>query len=158
MKALSKAASQVLDTITAGLLPLAHPDATARRIGPENGPFMQVVVERLDAQTYSVAHYGTQNGDAMRDPEMVFAAFPDGQGGTLWYALSYRNDYVGSEQTSAEIIRDARGGVAGFNVRERLHRDHTRFATVWMRNIKAQHAHALVALRRQSTASLTVQQ
>ena len=44
----------------------------------ENPPFLALVVEALDESgplglpAISVAHYGKQNGDPMRDPEMCF--------------------------------------------------------------------------------------
>jgi len=46
----------------------------------ENLPYMALVIEAtpepgpLGAASISVAHYGEQNGDLMRDPEMVFEA------------------------------------------------------------------------------------
>ncbi len=44
----------------------------------ENPPYMELVIEAVDESgpcglpSLSVAHYGVQNGDAMRDPEMCF--------------------------------------------------------------------------------------
>jgi hypothetical protein len=44
----------------------------------ENPPFMELVIEATDESgpcglpAISVCHYGEQNGDAMRDPEMMF--------------------------------------------------------------------------------------
>src|ERR1700689_5875436 len=44
----------------------------------ENPPYMELVIEATDESgpcglpSISVAHYGEQNGDAMRDPEMCF--------------------------------------------------------------------------------------
>jgi hypothetical protein len=44
----------------------------------ENPPFMPLVIEAVDESgpcglpALSVAHYGEQNGDLMRDPEMCF--------------------------------------------------------------------------------------
>jgi hypothetical protein len=44
----------------------------------DNSPFMELVIEAMDESgpmglpAISVAHYGRQNGDAMRDPEMCF--------------------------------------------------------------------------------------
>lgn len=46
--------------------------------GVRNPPFLDLVVEALDESgplglpAISVAHYGKQNGDPMRDPEMCF--------------------------------------------------------------------------------------
>lgn len=44
----------------------------------DNAPFMDLVIEAVGSPgpdglpVISVAHYGIQNGDAMRDPEMCF--------------------------------------------------------------------------------------
>ena len=43
----------------------------------ENSPYMALVIEATDSgpsglPAISVAHYGEQNGDLMRDPEMCF--------------------------------------------------------------------------------------
>lgn len=129
MKTLSQAASKVLDKLTEGLIQLSEDNATARRVGEKGGAFMQVVVERLDEQSYSVAHYYEQNGDLMRDPEMVFV-----KAATGWYATYFRQDSIGLEQTSAKYNPTT----GGFMVSPRTHRDHTSFANMWMRNIKAQ--------------------
>ena len=61
---------------------------------PEPGPFGFPAI--------SVAHYGEQNGDLMRDhPEMCFElAKPIG--GTL-FLDPWRNDYLGVEQWSRSI-------------------------------------------------------
>jgi hypothetical protein len=44
----------------------------------DNAPYMELVIEAMDESgpcglpAISVCHYGEQNGDAMRDPEMYF--------------------------------------------------------------------------------------
>ena len=42
----------------------------------------------------SLCHYGEQNGDLMRDPEMVFELFTHGDASAA-EPLSFRNDYMG---------------------------------------------------------------
>jgi hypothetical protein len=42
----------------------------------------------------SLCHYGEQNGDLMRDPEMVFALFTHGEAAAA-EPLSFQNDYMG---------------------------------------------------------------
>lgn len=54
-----------------------------------NPPYMDLVIEKVDRNQISVAHYGEQNGDLMRDPEVVFR-LPD------WTPLWIQQDYVGS--------------------------------------------------------------
>ena len=70
----------------------------------ENPPFMALVIEATDESgpcglpAISVAHYGEQNGDLMRDPEMCFElGFAVGAHLTPFY---FRNDYLGIEQFS----------------------------------------------------------
>ena len=48
----------------------------------ENQPYMSLVIEAMDESgpcglpAISVCHYGEQNGDPMRDPEMCFERAP----------------------------------------------------------------------------------
>jgi len=76
----------------------------------DNAPYMELVIEAMDESgpmglpALSIAHYGEQNGDLMRDPEMCFELGMAG-GAHLdpWY---WRNDYVAVEQWSRNIVRD----------------------------------------------------
>ncbi len=71
----------------------------------DNPPYMELVIEATDESgpcglpAISVAHYGKQNGDAMRDPEMCFE-LSRGAHLTPFY---WRNDYAGVEQWSRFI-------------------------------------------------------
>ena len=100
----------------------------------DNAPFMELVIEAVDESgprglpALSVAHYGEQNGDAMRDPEMLFELEPDG----ALCPYFYRNDYVGVEQWSRFID-------SGQYVSHRaLFIQHVSFAKVWDRNLQSQ--------------------
>ena len=100
----------------------------------DNAPFMELVIEAVDESgprglpVLSVAHYGEQDGDAMRDPEMCFELEADGQ----LCPYYYRNDYVGVEQWSRSID-------SGMHVTHRgLFIQHVSFAKVWDRNILSQ--------------------
>jgi hypothetical protein len=42
----------------------------------------------------SVAHYGEQNSDLMRDPEMLFEVF-ETAGSVSFRLFNFRNDYIG---------------------------------------------------------------
>src|SRR6202789_824402 len=88
----------------------------------ENPPFMALVIEATDESgpcglpAISVCHYGEQNGDAMRDPEMCFEC---GLAGGAPLNPSYsRNDYTGVEQWS-RFIPDG-----PYAYRSELHRQH----------------------------------
>jgi hypothetical protein len=67
MRTLPKAASQVLDALTAGLQV-----GQSRKVDNSGGTYMAVHVDRLSERRYSLAHYYEQNGDLVCDPDGVF--------------------------------------------------------------------------------------
>ncbi len=104
----------------------------------ENPPYMALVIEAtpepgpLGVPAISVAHYGEQNGDLMRDPEMCFElSNPLGMGWIL-SPFYFRNDYLGVEQFSRSRKGDNYVFVPG------LLREHESFARVWDKNLRAQ--------------------
>jgi len=102
----------------------------------ENAPYMALVIEATSESgpsglpAISVAHYGEQNGDLMRDPEMCFElGSADGPHLDPFY---FRNDYIGVEQWSRTIER-------GHNIHlTRLHEQHKQFAQEWDNNLRLQ--------------------
>jgi hypothetical protein len=114
-----------------------------------NEPYMRLVIEDIQIPgpdghpSLSVAHYGEQNGDAMRDPEMLFELI-EISGQIRLVPYYFRNDYIGVEQYS----RLHQDGVA--LVRPRLLHEHQRFARLWDRNLRAQGF--VEAFRRTKTA------
>jgi hypothetical protein len=101
--------------------------------------FMPLAIEHLGPSPHgaglvlvSVTHYGEQNGDAMRDPDMVFDVNPETYEVGDWRPVSFRNDYVGSYQ-EAVFVRD--GSVL---VRPGLVRELKSFARIWDSNLKEQ--------------------
>lgn len=102
----------------------------------ENLPYMALVIEALDESgplglpALSVTHYGEQNGDLMRDPEMCFELGL--RGGAHLNPFYWRNDYTGTEQWSRTIVRHHY--VHLFE----LHKQHQRFAELWDRNLRLQ--------------------
>ena len=105
----------------------------------ENEPFMRLAIEVIGgpypngAYEVSVAHYGEQNGDAMRDPEITFLV---GQSATgwEWSPLTFLNDYVGAYQAACEADTNGLQRVKD----ARLLRELQDFATQWDLNIKQQ--------------------
>ena len=102
----------------------------------DNAPYMELVIEAVDESgpcglpALSVCHYGKQNGDAMRDPEMCFElGFACGAHLEPYY---WRNDYVGVEQWS-RFIRDS-----DYCYHRQLFMQHVDFAKVWDRNLRSQ--------------------
>jgi hypothetical protein len=100
----------------------------------DNPPFMALVIEATDESgpcglpAISVCHYGEQNGDAMRDPEMLFEV-------SRWGTLNpyyWRNDYAGMEQWSRFIKGE------NYCYHTELHKQHEQFAKVWDKNLRQQ--------------------
>jgi hypothetical protein len=105
----------------------------------ENPPYMALVIEAvpepgpLGVPALSVAHYGEQNGDLMRDPEMCFELSKPPLCSAMLSAYYYRNDYMGVEQFSRY-----RGGNDYVFV-PHLYEQHQKFAELWDRNLRDQH-------------------
>ena len=102
----------------------------------ENPPYMALVIEATDESgpcglpAISVCHYGEQNGDRMRDPEMCFELGL--AGGVHLNAFYWRNDYVAIEQWS-RFIKDGH-----YCYHAQLHEQHERFAQQWDNNLRLQ--------------------
>ena len=98
----------------------------------DNAPYMELVIEAMDESgpmglpALSVAHYGEQNGDLMRDPEMCFELGPH------LSAFYFRNDHLGVEQWSRDIVRGHYVHLIA------LHEQHQRFAKIWDNNLRLQ--------------------
>ena len=106
------------------------------RLRIENPPYMALVIEALDESgpcglpAISVAHYGEQNGDAMRAPEIGFElGFARGAHLNPFY---YRNDYMSVEQWS-RFITDGH-----YAYLSQMHEQHERFAKLWDKNLREQ--------------------
>ena len=74
----------------------------------------------------AISHTGEQNGDLMRDPEMVFELHAHG----MAEPLSFRNDYMGMMQ---EVYRYDDSGKKT-HVNARLKQDLTSFTRTWFKN------------------------
>jgi hypothetical protein len=104
----------------------------------DNPPWMSLDIEDIETSgpnglpTISVAHYGQQNGDAMRDPEMLFEMRRK-PSGIEFFPYYWRNDYLGIEQYSE--CRDDQQKL--FTLAE-LKRRHEQFARLWDKNLRAQ--------------------
>lgn len=100
--------------------------------------YMPLSVEDIGASAegnrlVSICHYGEQNGDLMRDPDMVFEihTWADAPAAE---PLSFRNDYLGLMQ---EVYRyDAVGKKT--HVDANLKAELKSFASTWFRNLKEQ--------------------
>ncbi len=100
--------------------------------------FMPLCVEQIGslfiAETpctlWSFAHYGQQNGDAMRDPDVEFI-----DGGDVWgiIPISFRNDYLAALDEGARIED---GRLIGIYLKKQA--SICSFCNQWMTNIKEQ--------------------
>ncbi|MGE0645348.1 MAG: hypothetical protein AB7P24_16945 [Nitrospira sp.] len=81
----------------------------------------------------SLCHYGEQNGDLMRDPDIVFL-FHDLPGGAAAEPISFRNDYLGMVQ---EVYRYDDAGTRT-HVVPALKEDLKDFAQTWFANLTEQ--------------------
>ena len=81
----------------------------------------------------SLCHYGEQNGDLMRDPDIVFMV-QDAPHGTIAEPVSFRNDYVGLEQ---EVYRYDETGTRT-HLDTKLNVQLREFAQIWFANLNEQ--------------------
>ena len=90
----------------------------------------------------SLCHYGEQNGDLMRDPDMVFMfhILPDGAAAE---PVSFRNDYLGISQ---EVYRYDEAGTRT-HVFPRLKQELKEFAQSWFATLRDQGFFAPTAVR-----------
>lgn len=108
----------------------ATADITAYKL--KSAGFMDLSVEFWTDEgviNLSVCHYGMQNGDMMRDPEMVFFVKD-----TAMYEVpaSYRNDYVGVNQTAAKFENGQ------LMINPKLNKQLKSFTKTWVKNLKSQ--------------------
>jgi hypothetical protein len=102
----------------------------------ENPPYRKLVIEATDDSgpcglpVLSVAHFGLQNGDLLRDPVMCFEL--GCAGGAHLSPFYWCNDVAGVEQWSRSIVRDHYVYLVS------LHHQHERFAKQWDENLRLQ--------------------
>lgn len=104
----------------------------------ENPPYMALVIEATPElgpcgqPALSVAHYGEQNGDLLRDPEMCFEWSKLIGLKPILVPFYFRNDYAGVEQYS----RKNDGEQYAFS--PDLYHQHRSFAAQWDKNLRKQ--------------------
>jgi hypothetical protein len=123
MRALSTTTGTVLDVLTADLQV-----GEARVIDNTDGAYMPVHVDRLTERLYSLAHYYTQNGDRVCDPDGVFLKTDAG-----WLPVTLQL-CTGHYTEAIEV--DDHDRPTGY--RPRALRELLSFATMWLRNISQQ--------------------
>lgn len=104
----------------------------------ENPPYMALVIEAvpepgpLGVPSLSVAHYGEQNGDLMRDPEMCFELAKPPLCAAVLSAYYFRNDYMGVEQFSRFRKEN------DYVFVPYLYEQHQKFVELWDHNLRDQ--------------------
>jgi hypothetical protein len=98
-----------------------------KKIGKKDGAYMQLVVECINKHTqwgeqYSFCHYYEQNGDMMRDPEVVLCKLPSGN----FAPIMYQQDNMGMYQDFVD------------EPNERAQKSCRDFCNDWMKNIREQ--------------------
>jgi hypothetical protein len=127
MKHLNERATAIFRKLTEGL----------KKVGDHqqwnnDSSFMAACIELIGrtglGPLISIAHYYQQNGDMMRDPDVVFVIGADQH----VYPISYRQDGMGIYQEAA-IIEDGK-----WRVRPKMQADICSFCNQWMENINEQ--------------------
>lgn len=99
----------------------------------ENGPYMplsaEVIGETENGKLLAVSHTYVQNGDLMRDPEVVFLCGKDGN----FYPVEFRNDGLPTHNNAAVWENNK---LASY--RPRMQADITAFANIFIRNLREQ--------------------
>ena len=147
MKHLSIAATKTMDALTSGLDNPGDAKTFDAHGYTEkwNGGIMATHVENIGnipstgtGNLYSVAHYYKQNGDMMRDPDMVFwsgkATNRKAELFDTYYPISFRQD--GGIPINQESAVFENGSLKG--IYTRMQKDQAVFANQWMKNIKEQ--------------------
>ena len=109
--------------------------------------YMPLSVEEIGTSTeghrlVSLCHYGEQNGDLMRDPDIVFL-FHNLPNGIAAEPVSFRNDYLGIVQ---EVYRYDETG-RRTHVVPSLKQELKEFAESWFANLNNQGFFASTAVR-----------
>ncbi len=90
--------------------------------------YMYLAVEKpYGDDIISLAHYGRQNGDAMRDPEVLFL-HKNGR----YYPMYYHNDYMHVVQESMFLSGER------WKVNPSMQKGQRDFANMWLSNIQEQ--------------------
>lgn len=97
-------------------------------------PFMPVHMEHIGELVkwplYALSHAGEQNGDPMRDPEVVFWVMDD----LCWLPISFRNDYLGMDNLYVEQLE----GRGQWRTNYHAQNDLASFCNTWMNNLREQ--------------------
>ncbi|MBW7893072.1 MAG: hypothetical protein H3C48_19025 [Chitinophagaceae bacterium] len=139
MKKLNQQATRIFCAILKKLGGKDYLQLQAKGFAPLSVKKMQenIITPAGNATAYSLSHSYEQNGDLMRNPEMVFLVVDNRNGKTDYmqigiYPQTYQDDQEGLFE---ESIRVENGKVT--TCIKLWQEGHCRFATTWLQNIKA---------------------
>ena len=132
MKTTHKTTAATLEILTAGLAV-----GEARKLDNAPGCYMAAHVERISPKCFSIAHYYTQNGDAIADPDLVVWRASTG----AFVPVSLQQN-IGRMSVALRLENDEPVAFA-----PRLGRELASFANMMIKNIKSQQG-GLAALRK----------
>ena len=95
----------------------------------EQDGYDRLVIENIGHNRIAVAHYYTQNGDAIKDPEIVFFV-----GYETWVAIEVTQVLTGI----SELARLNEDSTAVTHLAKRRQADTGAFAELWAKNIRDQ--------------------
>ncbi|UVT17046.1 MAG: hypothetical protein H8K04_05700 [Nitrospira sp.] len=121
--------------------------AGARAVRISVPGYMPLSVEEIGSseeghRLVSLCHYGEQNGDLMRDPDMVFL-FHNVPDGVAAEPVSFRNDYLGISQEAYRYNEAGRRT----HVFPTLKQELKTFATTWFATLRVQGFFGATAIR-----------
>ena len=128
MEHLNDKATAIFRKLTDGLRKVGD----HRKWDNATGSFMAACIEIIGktglGPLVSIAHYYRQEGDLMRDPDVVFVVGADEH----IYPISFRQDSLGVYLESA-VVQDGQ-----WKVRTKMQADLCSFCNQWMHNIEQQ--------------------
>jgi hypothetical protein len=140
IKSLNKTATAIFEAAIQAI-----PDgATSAKIDKgdqeHGGGIMALHVEKIGSRKngdfYSFAHYYEQNGDMMRDPDVVMLRCAGMYPGTVpvYFPTAYRQDGLGIDREY--VIFNETGN--GYKIAKKMQADLSVFCNQWARNLKEQ--------------------
>ena len=143
MKNTSKTATATLEKLRAAAMPAGYFKIE------KNGAMMPLWFEMIDSrkpasgvtlELWSVAHWYTQEGDVMRDPDVEILRAHPAVGPARWFPVSFRQDPM-IWSVSAELGPD----LLPRKFYPRRQRDLCAFMTTWCKNLEHQHGETIKA-------------
>ncbi|HUU12096.1 MAG TPA: hypothetical protein VM182_00125 [Terriglobia bacterium] len=137
MKNTSKTATATLEKLRAAAMPAGYFKIE------KNGAMMPLWCELINSRApasgitlelWSIAHWYTQEGDVMRDPDVELLRAQPAVGQPRWFPISFRQDPM-IWSVSAELGDD----LLPRKFYPRRQRDLCAFVTTWCRNLEHQH-------------------